>query len=61
MPRRKRKSDPSKNRKLNEFLTILQIDIVKKERIIDFVEKLTFDKIVENSKKKSKPAIRLKR
>jgi len=61
MPRKRRKLDASRNRKLNEFLTDLQISKPKKEQIIEFVEKLTFERLKDASTKKQKPALRLKR
>ena len=38
MARRKKKFDPTKNRRLDEFLSKLEIAIEKKEKIMDFVE-----------------------
>lgn len=61
MARRRRKLDPSKNRKLNEFLSILEIEEPKREQIIEFVEQLAFRQIKEASVGKKKPQIRLNR
>ena len=49
MPRRKIKFDPTKNRKLDEFLTQLHIKDEKKDKIMEFVENLTFEKVKEAS------------
>ena len=59
--RRRKKSDASKNRKLDEFLSRLEIEEEKKEQIMEFVEKLAFEKLKEASIKQQKPVIRLKR
>ncbi|MBS3132863.1 hypothetical protein J4470_01880 [Candidatus Woesearchaeota archaeon] len=59
--RRKRKFDPAKNRKLDEFLIKLKIEAVKKDEILEFVQKLAFEKVKEASvKNKAKPILRLK-
>ena len=61
MARKKRKFDATKNRKLDEFLTNMNIEERKKDDIMAFVEKLTFEKIKEASiKKKPKPVLRLR-
>jgi len=60
MARRKKKFDPTKNRKLDEFLNTLQIESEKKHQIMEFVENLTFEKIKEAGMKKRKPVLRLK-
>ena len=61
MPRKKRKFDATKNRKLDEFLTKMNIAESKKDDIMEFVEKLTFEKVKEASiKKKVKPTLRLR-
>ena len=61
MARRKKKLDATKNRKLDEFLTNMNIEESKKEDIMDFVEKLTFEKVKEASiKKEPKPVLRLR-
>ena len=50
--RRKRRAfDASKNRKLSEFLSELEIEGRKKEQILEFVEKLTFETIKEASRR----------
>ena len=50
--RRKRRTfDASKNRKLNEFLSELEIDGRKKEQILEFVEQLTFETVKEASRR----------
>ncbi|MBI2664455.1 hypothetical protein HYX10_03885 [Candidatus Woesearchaeota archaeon] len=50
MPRKK-KSDPGKNRKLAEFLSEINIDDDRKDKIMEFVEKLTFEKVKEATRK----------
>jgi len=60
MRRRKRKFDPTKNRKLDEFLTKIKVEEKKKDQILEFVEKLTFEKVKEASMRKAKPVLRLK-
>lgn len=58
---KRKKLDASKNRKLDEFLSKLDIDAGKKEQIMEFVENLAFEKLKEASIKQQKPFIRLKR
>ncbi len=58
---KRKKLDASKNRKLDEFLSKLDIEEEKKERIMEFVENLAFEKLKEASIKQQKPFIRLKR
>jgi hypothetical protein len=54
----KRKKVPDlKNKRLDLFLTDLQIEQDKKLAIINYVEKLTFEAI----KEKSKPQLRLEK
>ena len=54
----KRKKEPdNKNRRLDAFLTELQIEQEKKEKILNYVEDLTFDII----KQKSGPKLRLRK
>ena len=60
MARRRRKPDTSKNRKLDEFLTNLRIDEPKKERILEFVERLTFESLKAASTKDTKQGLRLR-
>ena len=57
MRRKKRKFDPTKNRKLDEFLSNLEIDDSKKEQILEFVEELTFQKVKEASIGKKKESV----
>ena len=59
MPQR-RKFDPTKNRKLDEFLTNINVDDKKKDKIMEFVENLTFERLKEASMRKAKPVLRLK-
>ena len=59
--RRRKKFDSSKNKKLDEFLSTLEIEDAKKERIMEFVENLAFEQLKEASIKKQKPFLRLKR
>lgn len=59
--RKRKKFDASKNRKLDEFLSRLEIEEGKKEQIIEFVENLAFEKLKEASIKQQKTFLRLKR
>jgi len=59
MRRRRRKFDPTKNRKLDEFLSGLEIEQDKRDQIVEFIEKLAFDKIKEASLK-PKQVLRLR-
>ncbi len=59
--RKRKKFDASKNMKLDEFLSRLDIEESKRERIMQFVENLAFEKLKEASINKQKPLIRLKR
>lgn len=59
--RKRKKFDASKNRKLDEFLSKLDIEREKKEKIMEFVENLAFEKLKEASIRQQKPFIRLKR
>ncbi len=59
--RKRKKFDASKNMKLDEFLSRLEIESAKKEKILEFVENLTFDKLKEASIKHKKPFLRLNR
>jgi hypothetical protein len=52
---RRKRFDPTKNRNLDEFLTKLKIEADKKDEIMDFVEKLAFEKVKEASIKRKKP------
>ena len=50
MARRKKKQpDAGKNRKLDEFLKALKIEGDKRDRIVSFVEELTFQQLKELS------------
>ncbi len=63
MARKKKQADTSKNRKLDEFLRALNIDIEKRDKIMSFVEDLTFTRLKELSTGKSeekKNKLRLK-
>jgi hypothetical protein len=52
-----RRPETEKNRRLDAFLTELQIEREKKEKIINYVEDLTFDVL----KQKSQPKLRLRK
>lgn len=54
--KRKKKLDVEKNRRLDAFLTELEIETEKKEKIIKHVEELAF----ETFRRKSEPKLRLK-
>ena len=54
--KRKKELD-NKNRRLDAFLTELQIEQEKKEKILNYVEDLTFDIV----KQKSQPKLRLRK
>ena len=45
MARRKKAADASKNRKLDEFLKALRIEGDKRDKIVSFVEDLTFKQL----------------
>lgn len=53
---RKKKLDQDKNRRLDLFLTQLEIEQEKKEQILKYVEELTFNAISQ----KNPPKLRLK-
>jgi len=57
--RRRTKYDPSKDRKLVEFLSELEIEEDKKDQIMEFIEKLAFEKVKEASVK-PKQVLRLR-
>lgn len=57
MPAKKKKADVDKNRRLDAFLTQLQIEQDKKEQILKYVEELTFN-VVHG---KQEPKLRLKK
>lgn len=57
MPAKKKKSDIDQNRRLDAFLTQLQIELDKKEQILKYVEELTFKTL----KRESEPKLRLKK
>ncbi len=54
---KKKKSDIDKNRRLDAFLTQLQIEQDKKEQILKYVEELTFNALSG----KTEPKLRLKK
>jgi len=56
MPRKK-KSDIDKNRRLDAFLTQLQIEQDKKQQILKYVEELTFNVV----QRKAEPKLRLRK
>ncbi len=47
--RRKKQPDTGKNRKLDEFLKALKIENEKRDKIVSFVEELTFQRMKELS------------
>lgn len=55
--RRTKNLDVDKNRRLDLFLTQLEIEKEKKEQILKYVEELTFNAITQ----KNQPKLRLKR
>ena len=57
MPASKKKVDVDKNRRLDAFLTELQIEQDKKQQILRYVEDLTFNAIHP----KAEPKLRLKK
>ena len=57
MKRVKKGAGTEKNRRLDAFLTELQIEQDKKDKILNYVEDLTFDII----KQKSQPKLRLRK
>ncbi len=57
MPAKKKKLDIDKNRRLDAFLTELQIEQDKKDQILKYVEELTFN-VVHG---KQEPKLRLKK
>ena len=66
MPKtRKKQIDASKDRKLDEFLKALKIEGEKRDKIVSFVEELTFKQLKELStgvtEEKKKPKLRLKK
>ncbi len=58
---KRKKFDASKNCKLDEFLSKLDIESEKRGKIMEFVENLAFEKLKEASIRQKKPFIRLKR
>ena len=54
---KRKKALDNKNRRLDAFLTELQIEQEKKEKILNYVEDLTFDIV----KQKSQPKLRLRK
>ena len=61
---KKKQIDVSKDRKLDEFLKALKIEGEKRDKIVSFVEELTFKQLKELStgisEEKEKPKLRLK-
>lgn len=57
MKHTKKRSDTDKNRRLDAFLTELQIEQDTKDKILNYVEDLTFDIV----KQKSQPKLRLRK
>lgn len=53
----KKRAATEKNRRLDTFLTELQIEHDKKDKILNYVEDLTFDIV----KQKSQPKLRLRK
>ena len=47
--RKKKQADAGKNRKLDEFLKALKIEGEKRDKIVSFVEELTFQQLKELS------------
>ncbi len=66
--RKKRKPDAGKNRRLDEFLKALRIEGQKRDKLVSFVEELTFKRLKglstgmkeEDGKENGKPKLRLK-
>ena len=62
--RKKKQEDAGKNRKLDEFLKGLRIEGEKRDKIVAFVEDLTFRQMKELStgisEEKKKPKLRLR-
>ena len=65
--RRKKQADASKDRKLGEFLKALKIEGEKRDKIVSFVEELTFQRMKELStgikakpEEDKKPKLRLR-
>ena len=66
--RRKKQIESSKNRRLDEFLKALKIEGEKRDKIVAFVEDLTFRQLkqlstgikAEDEEKRSRPKLRLK-
>lgn len=56
MPKKKVSFDPH-NKRLDQFLTALQIELETKQKIIQYVEELTFETIL----RRSKPNLRLRK
>lgn len=64
--RKKQQIDVSKNRKLDEFLRGLRIEGEKRDKIVAFVEELTFKQLkelstgIKESDENKKPKLRLR-
>jgi hypothetical protein len=55
--RKKKRIDTSKDKRLDVFLTNLEIEKEKREKIVNYVEDLTFDVL----KMKNEPKLRLRK
>jgi len=55
--RKKKRIDTSKDKRLDVFLTNLEIEKEKREKIVNYVEDLTFDVL----NKKNEPKLRLRK
>lgn len=64
MARKKRQHETGKDRKLDEFLKALKIEGEKRDKIVSFVEELTFKRLKELStgaaEEEKKPRLRLR-
>lgn len=58
--KKKKKPEVEKNRRLDAFLTDLQIETEKKEKIIKHVEELTQKTLQEKTRETNEPKLRLK-
>jgi len=60
--RGRKKFDPTKNRKLHEFLSHLEIEDDKQDKIVQFMEELAFQRVKELTirQREKKPVLRLK-
>lgn len=64
MARKKKGADASKNRNLEDFLKTLKIEGDKRDKIVSFVEEVTFKRLKELStghiEEEKKPKLRLR-